>query len=40
MEEATMKINDIDINTYKTPDFINSLKDLCGKIQLWQSYQI
>jgi hypothetical protein len=40
MEEATMKINDIDINTYKTHDVINSLEELCGKIQLWQSYQM
>jgi hypothetical protein len=29
-----MTINDIDINTYKTHDFINSLEDLCGKIVL------
>ena len=29
-----MKINDIDINTYKTHDVINSLEDLCGKIVL------
>ena len=28
MEEATMKINDIDINKYKTHDVINSLKHL------------
>ena len=34
MEEATMKINDIDINKYKTHDFINSIEDLCGKIVL------
>ena len=34
MEEATIKINDIDINTYKTHDVINSLEDLCGKIVL------
>ena len=40
MEEVTMKINDIDINTYKTHDVINSLGELCGKIQLWQSYQM
>ena len=40
MEEATKKINDIDINTYKTYDVINSLEELCGKIQLWQSYQM
>jgi hypothetical protein len=40
MEEATMKINDTDINTYKTHDVINSLEELCGKIQLWQSYQM
>jgi hypothetical protein len=26
--EATMKINDIDINTYKTHDVINSLEEL------------
>ena len=32
MEEATMKINDIDINTYKTHDVINSLEELSGKI--------
>ena len=29
-----MKINDIDINKYKTHEFINSLEDLCGKIVL------
>ena len=29
-----MTINDIDINKYKTHDFINSLGDLCGKIVL------
>jgi hypothetical protein len=40
MEEATMKINDIDINEYKTHDVINSVEELCGKIQLWQSYQM
>ena len=34
MEEATMKINDININKYKTHDVINSLEDLCGKIVL------
>jgi hypothetical protein len=34
MEEATMKINDIDINKYKTHDVINSLEELYGKIQL------
>jgi hypothetical protein len=33
MEEATMKINDIDINKYKTHDVINSLEELSGKIQ-------
>jgi hypothetical protein len=33
MEEATMKINDIDINKYKTHDVINSLEGLCGQIQ-------
>ena len=40
MEEATTKINDIYINKYKTHDVINSLEELCGKIQLWQSYQM
>ena len=40
MEEATMKINDIDIDKYKTHDVINSLEELCGKIPLWQSYQM
>ena len=39
-EEATTKIIDIDINKYKTHDVINSLHELCGKIQLWQSYQM
>ena len=34
MEEATMKINDIDINKYKTHDVINSLEELWGKIAL------
>jgi hypothetical protein len=33
MEKATMKINDIEINKYKTHDVINSLEELCGKIQ-------
>jgi hypothetical protein len=40
MEEATTKINDIAINKYKTHDVINSLDELCGKIQLWQSSQM
>jgi hypothetical protein len=40
MEEATTKINDTDINKYKAHDVINSLDELCGKIQLWQSYQM
>jgi hypothetical protein len=39
-EEATTKIIDIDINKYKKHDVINSLDELCGKIQLWQSYQL
>jgi hypothetical protein len=34
MEEATMKINDIDMNKYKTHDVINYLEELCGKIVL------
>jgi hypothetical protein len=40
MEEATTTINHIDINKYKTHDVINSLDELCGKIQLRQSYQM
>jgi hypothetical protein len=39
-EEATTKIIDIDINKYKTHYVINSLDELCGKIQFWQSYQM
>lgn len=39
-EEATTKINDIDINKYKTHDVIDSPNELCAEIQLLQSYQM